>query len=181
MNWLDVVIAVIVVVSFVTSIIKGLTRELVTLVSVIAGTLAGLWWYPIVAKQIEPYAKNAQIAGFAGFVLIFAVFLLAGLLVSKILSGLMKATGMRWFDRLLGAAFGLLRGVLVAAALVLAIVAFTPGKQPIDSVRESRLAPGVLQFAKAMVALAPQHVKDGFKNGLERIRKEWRGPASDTV
>jgi hypothetical protein len=32
-----------------------------------------------------------------------------------------------------------------------------------------------------MVALAPQHVKDGFKNGLERIRKEWRGPASDTV
>jgi membrane protein required for colicin V production len=128
-NWLDVLIALIVLVSFVTSIIKGLTRELVTLVSVITGTLAGLWWYPVVAKLIEPYAKNAQIAGFAGFVLIFGVFLLAGLLVSKILSGLMKATGMRWFDRLLGGAFGLLRGVLVAAAMVLAIVAFTPGKR----------------------------------------------------
>jgi membrane protein required for colicin V production len=180
-NWLDVLIALIVLVSLVTSVIKGFTRELVTLVSVIAGTLGGLWWYPVIARQIEPYAKNAEVAGFAGFAVIFSVFLLAGWLVSKILSGLMKATGIRWFDRILGAAFGVLRGVLIAAALVLAIVAFTPAKQPITSVRGSRLAPGVLQFAKAMVALAPHRVKDGFQNGLERLRKEWRGAPDDTV
>jgi len=180
-NWLDVLIAAVIVISFVTSIIKGMTRELVGLVAVVTGILGALWWYPLPARHIEPYAKNMEVASFAGFVLIFCAFLFAGFLISKILASLVKATGVRWVDRLLGAGFGLLRGMLIAAALVLAIVAFAPGKRPIESVAESRLAPTVLQCAKAIVALAPRRLKDGFENGLERVRKVWRETPSDTV
>ncbi len=181
MNWLDFLIAAVVAVSLGTSIVKGLTRELVSLAAAILGILGALWWYPDVAKRLQPYASNASVASFAAFVLIFFVFLLLGWVITKILAGLVKASGLRWFDRLLGAAFGLLRGLLIAAGLVLAIVAFAPGKRPIESVAESRLAPTVLQCARAIVALAPRKLKDGFQEGLDRIHKVWREAPANTV
>ena len=181
MNWLDILIAAVVLISLVTSIIKGLTRELVTLAAVVLGILGALWWYPEVARHLEPYTSSAAVAGFGAFILIFFAFLLLGWLISKILSSIVKASGLRWFDRFLGAAFGLLRGMLIAAALVLAIVAFAPGKRPIETVAESRLAPTVLQCARAIVALAPRKLKDGFQNGLERVRKVWREAPGETI
>jgi membrane protein required for colicin V production len=180
-NWLDVVIGLVVAASLATSVIKGFTRELVSLAAAVAGILAALWWYPDLAGQIEPYASSATVAGFAAFLAILLAFVLAGWAVSKILAGLVKATGMRWFDRLLGAAFGLLRGLLTAAALVLAIVAFAPGKRPIESVAESKLAPAVLQFARVLIALAPAKIKGGFHDGLNRVRKVWKEVPADTV
>lgn len=181
MNWLDVVIAAVVLLSLVTSVLKGLTRELVSVAAAVAGILGALWWYPEVARRLEPYTSNLAVAGFAGFILIFFAFLLLGWAISKILASLVKASGLRWFDRILGAAFGLLRGMLIAAALVLAIVAFAPGKRPIESVAESRLAPTVLQFARAIVALAPHKLKDGFQNGLDRVHQVWRQLPAETI
>ena len=182
MNWLDFLIAAVILTSFVGSIVKGLTRELVSLAAAVAGVLGALWWYPEVARHLEPYTSSSAVAGFAAFVLIFFACMVAGWILSKILSKLVKASGLRWFDRILGAAFGLLRGVLISAALVLAILAFTPGKKPIETVGESRLAPTVLHFARALVTLAPRRLKDGFENGLDRVRKFWREtPPKDTV
>jgi len=181
MNWLDYIIAIVVIASFASAIFKGLTRELVTLAAVIAGILGALWWYPDVAKYLDPYTSSPSVSGFLAFALIFVIFLLAGFLISKTLATLVKATGLRGADRLLGGAFGLLRGILIAAALVLAIVAFTPGKRPIESVAESRFAPTVLQCARGIVALAPRKLKDGFQTGLERVRKVWRESPGKTV
>ena len=174
MNALDWAIVVIVGVSLITGIVKGLTRELVSLGALVAGLVAALWWYPEVASLLAPYTSGAGVAGFAAFALILLAFLLLGWAVSRVSSKLIKASGLRWFDRLLGTAFGLARGVLIAAALVLAMLAFAPGKSPIEAVAESRLAPTVLQCARAMVILAPRGLKEGFHDGLNRVHKVWR-------
>jgi len=180
-NWLDYIIAAIVLASFLTAILKGLTRELVTLAAVIAGILGALWWYPDLARHFDPYTSSTSVSGFVAFAVIFLIFLVAGALISKILATLVKASGLRGADRLLGGAFGFLRGILIAAVLVLAIVAFTPGKRPIESVAESRFAPVVLQCARGIVALAPRRLKDGFQTGLDRVRKVWRESPGNTV
>src|SRR6058998_1033060 len=100
-------------------------------------------------------------AGFAAFFVILLAFVILGSLVSKILGALIRATGLRWFDRLLGAAFGLVRGILASAALVLAIVAFLPGQAPPRAVAKSHLAPAVLYCARAIVMMAPRKIKEG--------------------
>jgi membrane protein required for colicin V production len=43
MNWLDIVLLLILVVSVFTSFRKGLSRELIGLVSVVLGLLLGAW------------------------------------------------------------------------------------------------------------------------------------------
>ena len=81
-------------------------------------------------------------ANFCGFLMVFVGVMMLGSLVGFILSKVLKVTGLSFFDRLLGAAFGIMRGVLIAAALVMAMLAFAPGagRKP-DAVAHSRLAP----------------------------------------
>ena len=175
MNWLDIIIAILVLTSVISSVRRGLTRELVSLAALIFGILFGLWWYPEVGRHIEPLAATKGIAGFVAFFLILVAFLVCGWLVSKILQALIKAGGLGWADRLLGAAFGLVRGVLASAALVLAMVAFLHGPGTTQSVARSKLAPAVLYAARALAAVAPRSLKDAFDQGFQRVREAWRG------
>jgi len=181
MNWLDLAIGGLVAVSVVTSFVTGLTRELVRLAALLLGILMGLWWYPEVARYLEPYTSSPAIAGFAAFLLILIGFIVLGWVAAKVLGKLIKASGLRWFDRLLGAAFGLVRGVLLAAALVLAMVAFLPEKGASETVARSRLAPTVLYAARVIVTVAPRRLKEGFAGGLERVRQVWREAKDDSV
>jgi len=174
-NWLDIIIAVLVVTSVVSSIIRGLTRELVSLAALVLGILFGLWWHPVVGSHIEPHVGSQGIAGFVAFFVVLFSFVALGWLVSKVLGALIKAGGLRWVDRLLGAAFGLLRGVLASAALVLAIVAFLQGPATARAVAQSKFAPAVLQCARGIAALAPRSLRDAFDRGFQRIREVWRG------
>ncbi len=181
MNWLDIAIVLIVVTSVITSVIKGLTRELVALAALIAGVLTALWWYPEPARYLEPYTSSPGVAAFSSFIIIVILFILTGWIVARLLSMLVKAAGLRWFDRLLGAAFGLLRGILTAAVLVLALVAFRPGPSPAQSVAHSRLAPAVLYGSRTIMMLAPRRLKQEFERGLERVQALWRESPPDTI
>jgi membrane protein required for colicin V production len=180
-NWLDIAIVLIVVASVIGSVRRGLTRELVALAALIAGVLTALWWYPEPARYLEPYTSSPAVAGFISFLVIVILFILTGWIVARLLSMLVKAAGLRWFDRLLGAAFGLLRGILTAAVLVLALVAFRPGPSPAQSVAHSRLAPAVLYGSRTIMMLAPRRLKQEFERGLERVQALWRESPPDTI
>ncbi len=180
-NWLDILIAFVMIVSVVSAIVKGLAAEVVSLAALVIGFLAALWWYPIPAQCLEPYTSKPAVASFVGFLLILITFVLLGALVSGLVRRILRASGLHWFDRLLGAAFGLVRGLLIAAAVVVGIVAFAPGKAPMEAVAESRLAPSVLYCARALIVVAPRQVKEGFEEGFQRVRRLWRDYPVETV
>jgi membrane protein required for colicin V production len=177
-NWLDILIAGILLTSVISSVANGLARELISLASLLLGILCGLWWYPEVATHFEPATASTGVARFVAFFVILFAFLFAGWIAGRILRALIKAGGLRWMDRLLGAAFGLVRGVLASAAVVLAMVAFLQGPGATQSVARSRLAPTVLYGARGLVALAPQPLKDAFDRGWQRVRQVWRDDAA---
>lgn len=180
MNWLDFIIGVLLVTSVVSSIVRGLTRELISLAALVFGILGALWWYPEVGRRIEPHLASKGVAAFVGFLVVLFAFLIVGALVSKIVGAMVKAAGLRWADRILGAAFGLVRGVLASAVLVMAIVAFLHGPGATQAVARSRLAPTVLYGARALAAVAPRPLREGFEQGLQSIRQVWRNQ-TDTV
>jgi membrane protein required for colicin V production len=158
------------------SFAKGLTREVVALLSVVMAIFAGTWLYSSAGAYIEPHVSSRGMANFCGFVVVFAGVMLLGSLVGLILSRLLKVTGLSFFDRLLGATFGILRGVLMAAALVMALLAFAPGAKahtPPESVAHSRLAPLVIGAARIFVAAAPREMKDGFRRSYGQVKFYW--------
>jgi membrane protein required for colicin V production len=94
-------------------------------------------------------------------------------MIGKLLSKLFKWTGLGWLDRLLGGAFGLLRGALLAVICVAVIMAFTPKPLPTWMVG-SQVLPYVLDASNWCSKLAPNAVKEAFRDSMFEIRKMWQ-------
>jgi len=169
-NWLDYLLAALVAASLLAGFLKGLARSLIGLVAVVVGFLCGLWFYGVAGAFFYEYLSSRQLAHFLGFLIIFFAVVLLGALLAGLLARLLKWAKLGWLDRLMGGAFGLLRGVLLAAALVLAIMAFAP-KPPPRSVAGSRLAPYMLEAGRLIVALAPYEVRHSFQLSYERLKE----------
>jgi membrane protein required for colicin V production len=175
-NWLDAVLILLIAFSIWRSFAKGLTREVIGLLSVVVGIFAGTWLYSTVAGYIEPHVSSRAMASFCGFVVVFLGVMLLGSMVGFALSKMLRVTGLSFFDRLLGAAFGIVRGVLMASALVMALLAFAPGARantPPESITRSRLAPFVIGAARIFIAAAPREMKDGFRRSYGQVRSYW--------
>jgi membrane protein required for colicin V production len=175
-NWLDAVLILLIAFSIWRSFAKGLTREVIGLLSVVVGIFAGTWLYSTVAGYIEPHVSSRAMASFCGFVVVFLGVMLLGSMVGFALSKMLRVTGLSFFDRLLGAAFGIVRGVLMASALVMALLAFAPGARantPPESITRSRLAPFVIGAARIFIAAAPREMKDGFRRSYGQVKSYW--------
>ena len=127
MNWLDLVLIGILAISIVASFAKGFTREVIGLVAAVAALLCGAWFYRMAGEIVRPWVGSREAANLCGFLLIVAAVIVLGLIVSWLVGAMIKAVRLSWLDRLLGAAFGVARGVVVCVAVITAIVAFTPG------------------------------------------------------
>jgi membrane protein required for colicin V production len=173
MNWLDIVLLIIVAASVITSFRKGLSREVIGLASVVIALVAGTWFYGTVGSFFAPYTSSRALANFAGFFVVFCVVALLGSLVSFAAGKFLKVTGLSFFDHLLGAGFGVVRAAVIGVALVMGIMAFSPGPKAPDVVVHSRLAPYAAAGARVFAAMAPNELKEGFRKTYAQVRSAW--------
>jgi membrane protein required for colicin V production len=171
-NWLDIVLVLILSLSVFGGLVNGFAKVGIGLIATVLGLFCGLWFYGTAGSFLLPYVSHKGIANFIGFVLVFFGILLMGALASKLIGLLFRWTGLTWLDRLLGGAFGVLRGVVIGVALVLALMAFSPEPPP-RSVVESHVAPYVIDAANICTGFAPREVKDGVRTSYERIKQAW--------
>ncbi|MDT8070908.1 MAG: CvpA family protein [Terriglobia bacterium] len=166
MNWLDWTIIAIVVLSVIGAAAQGFFFELFSLAGVILGYLLAAWNYKRVALWFLPHVKSDWAANAAGFLVIFiAVAILAGV-AGRIARWAVKEVGLRWFDRFLGAVFGLVKGALVVMVLVMAMAAFGPASK---SLAESQFAPYFLVVGRAASWVAPYELREGLRQGVKAI------------
>jgi membrane protein required for colicin V production len=173
MNWLDIVLAIILLASVLSSFRKGLSREVIGLVSVCLALLLGIWLYGSAAGYLLPYLRSRQTANFAGFAIVFCGVLLVGSGLSLIVGKILRISGLSFIDHLFGLAFGLVRGLLIGVALITGIMAFSPGDQPPREVVQSRMAPYMLEGSRVVAAMAPHELKEGFRKSYARVQSEW--------
>jgi len=173
MNWLDILLLLILAGSVFTSFRKGFSREIISLISVVLAIVLGIWFYGIAGALFVPYLSSPAAAHLAGFVVVFGSVLLLGAIVSAIVGKFLRVTGLSIFDHLLGAGFGLARGLLIAVALILGIMAFSPGGPPPASVVHSRTAPYVIDGARVVAAMAPHDVREGFRKTYAQVKSAW--------
>jgi len=179
MNWLDLVLLAIVAASMVTSLRKGLSREIIGLMSVVLAILLGIWFYGTAGAWFEPHLNSPAAAHFAGFVVVFGGVLLVGAVVSAIVGKFLKVTGLSIFDHVLGAVFGLARGVLIGIALIMGIMAFSTTGRPPASVVESRTAPYVVDAARLIASMAPHELREGFRKTYAQVKSAWEKTLED--
>jgi len=167
-NWLDWILAVIVVASVVTAILKGFIRELISLASVVAGLVIGALGYQRAALWFDDLTRSHNVALGLGFLSLFLGTLLVGALISALARKLIKKAGLQWFDRFLGGVFGLVRGVAVDCILLMILLAFAI---KLEAVQKSTLAPYVTAGTRLIALAMPEDLKAEFKAGFEKFRQ----------
>jgi membrane protein required for colicin V production len=173
MNWLDVVLGIILLASTWSGLRRGFSRQIIGLISVVLALLLGIWFYGIPAAWFAPYLSSPALAGAAGFAVVFGVVLLVGGVVSTTVHRFLKVTGLSFFDHVLGGGLGLLRGALVAIAIVMGMMAFSRAGVPPRAVVESRLAPYVIDAARLFASMAPHDLKESFHTTYAQVKTAW--------
>lgn len=100
---------------------RGLVYEVLSVASWAASFVLAQWLAPDVAPRLPLSGMAEPVRYAAAFALVFVVAAFAGGLVAWVAKKVIEAIGLRPVDRVLGAAFGLVRGLilLLAAAVVM--------------------------------------------------------------
>lgn len=174
MNGLDAVLLLILIISVATGFRKGLSRQLIGLAAVVLALLLGIWFYGAAGSFLIPYVSSRGVANLAGFFIVFFGVMTIGSLISYAVGRFLRVTGLRFIDHVLGAGFGLARGLLIAVALITGIMAFsTDADHPPQSVVNSRLAPYVVDASRVIVGMAPYELKEGFRKSYAQVKEAW--------
>jgi membrane protein required for colicin V production len=172
-NWLDYLLIAILLFSMVMSARKGFSREIIGLAAAVFALILGMWFYGLAGSWLIKWVSSTRVANLIGFFLVvFAVLLLGGML-GWIVNRFLHTIGLSFFDRLLGAAFGLVRGLLIAITMLTAYMAFGPqvDSQTVSaSVLHSRIAPYVLEASHVVVAIAPMELKSSFSKQYAQVK-----------
>jgi membrane protein required for colicin V production len=166
LSMLDWVIVLIVLLSVLQAMGQGFFYEFFSLAGVVAGYLLAAWEYPYLAARYAHYVNSQWTADIAAFFTIFFVVVVLAGILGKLVRSMVQSVGLRWFDRLLGAPFGFIRGVIVSAVIVLALAAFAPQW----GLQQSRFAPFMLVTSRALIWVAPANLRQRFWDGWNLLR-----------
>lgn len=180
MNWIDLVLILVLGLSVITGLAAGFARVGIGFIAALLGIFIGFWSYGVVGAYVLDYVSSRQMANLIGFFVIFFGVVILGAIVGRILASFFKWAGLSWFDRLLGGAFGVVRGFVICAAMAAVLLAFAPSPPP-RSVVDSKLLPYVVDVAGVLAPMTPHDIKDSFNDAKDKVQKAWneRRPARE--
>jgi membrane protein required for colicin V production len=176
MNLFDGFLIAILAYSTIMAFLRGIILELFSLGGLIIGILLASWNYNHVAVYLERLITTPGIAQIAAFLLIVIGVMVLSTLLGKALNRTAHAIGLGFFDRLLGAVFGLARGCLIGIAILMAVAAFRPHSTWAEN---SRLSPYFLAGAHAVSFVVPHDLQQQILNGVLQLKHnapDWIKP-----
>lgn len=154
--------------SIVAGVLRGFVRALITGVALILGLIIASRGYETAGALLQGLGavESTAAANAGGFLLVMSVVLAIGFAAGGLARGGLRRARLEWFDRVLGGAFGFLRGMAVCSAIYLALTAF-PVR--LNSVEEARTAPALALGAQILAACTSPDMRARFVDEYRRL------------
>ena len=117
-NQVDIVILIITVLSSLFGLWRGLIKEVLSLLTWIAALLVSRVYSEPLAGLMAGMIENDGIRYVTAFAILFVTVMMLGTFLNFLMSKLLNVTGLKLVDRLLGAAFGVARGVIIVLVIL---------------------------------------------------------------
>ena len=164
MNWLDIIVVATIAWFIFSAFWAGVIREIVAIVGVALGiVLAGLF-YQDLADDVKLVIDVDNAPPIIAFLLIFGACALAGQLAAMVLKQTAALLMLGTFDHLLGAVFGLAKGIVVVEILMIVFVTF-PALGLTETIDESMFGPIFLNGIPFLLKVLPSE----FDSAVEAL------------
>lgn len=150
MTSFDYAFLILLALSALVGIWRGLIHEVIAVVGYVLAFFVARTFSPALAAYLKQLSNSPMLQWGVSFAILFIGTLLVLGVIRYALRGVIRAAGLGGLDRILGAGFGLIRGVLIAVVIViLAGMTVIPRE---DWWRDSVFAP---PLETAVIALKP--------------------------
>ena len=150
LGWVDIGLLAFLVLSIGFGLVRGLVFEVLSALGWVAAYFGAQWLAPLAEPYIHVGDPGSALNHGVAFASAFLVTLVVWSLAARLVRALVHATPLSPVDRLLGAGFGLVRGVVVLMALATLI-----GLTPLQRSPAWQQSEGVIWLNAALQGLKP--------------------------
>ncbi|HEV2503367.1 MAG TPA: CvpA family protein [Mesorhizobium sp.] len=173
---LDGILAGFTLVSAMLAMVRGFSREVLSIASWAAAAVAAYLFYKPVVPYVQPYIDNEKIAMGAAAGIVFLIALIVVSIITMKIADWIIDSRVGALDRTLGFLYGAARGVLVVA-VGLMFFNWLAGEKAPNWVAESKSRPLLESIGKYIESVLPE---DPEKTILKQLNKSGVVPNTGT-
>ena len=162
----DIAILAIVVASILYSAWRGAVKEIFAVLSVILGIAGAVYLHGLLGKALG----GSNIARGISFVILFFGVALVVARIGKTLRTVLHLAFLGGVDRLVGAAIGLIKGVLIVCIILGLATSYIPAAK--NLLGNARLSVPTLKVVDLLSPLLPSELREIFEKRYEDIKKQ---------
>ncbi len=151
---LDGILVGFTLVSAMLAMVRGFSREVLSIASWLAAAAAAYFFYPLVLPYIAPYIDNEKLALAAAAAIVFFIALIIVTLITMKLADFIINSRVGALDRTLGFLYGAVRGIVVVAVALL-FLNWLMGTNPPAWVTEAKSRPLLESIGNWLVSVLP--------------------------
>ena len=181
MNILDILIGIPLIYATYKGFTKGFIYEIATLVALILGVYGAIHFSDFTAEIIQDTFKyESQYMEYISFIVTFIAIVIGINLIGKVMDKVVEAIALGFLNRLLGVAFGLLKGIVILSIVVHLLnyvndrfnfISQEKKKESLLYEPMAYISDTLFDFFDSDFSTTKQKIEDKIKEGTESIKK----------
>lgn len=169
LNNMDIAILVIVGISALIALARGLVKEVLSIVGWVLAGAAVIYLLPVLNPFTLKYIESGWMAGIATAAFILIVFMIVWIYATAGVVGKIRTSKLSGLDRLLGLFFGIVRAFLLIVLMYILISWMMPVKSQPDLLKKSKYFQIAGNFAEPIEKLIPKDTLDAIKEKTSEV------------
>jgi membrane protein required for colicin V production len=181
MNWIDLIIVILIVLSVISGFSNGLVKEVASLAGLILGIWGAIKFSSFTAMKLnEWFDMTGQYIGIIAFVITFCAIVIIIHFIGVLADKVVDAVSLGFLNRLLGMVFGAIKNILILSVIFSVLNAIDARRHFLpESVGESKFYQPISDIVPSIF---PVIGEGNFKQSFDRFKKEPPAvPAQDTT
>ena len=176
----DLVVTAVIVISVIFAFYRGLLRELLGITGWILAGLGAVWSYDPLLNFFTTRVEKVQVWTITVTVVIALIILIVMTLINAHITGKLRKSSLSGLDRILGAAFGVLRAALLITLVWMFARQMMFPPQKISQMKKDNVAiPYMNQGADWLEKLLPESIQQEMKTPPKKEMKMEKPQYSD--
>ena len=172
MNNLDIFILIIVLISGLIALNRGLIKEVLSIIGWMLSVVAIVTLLPIVQPLVQNFAQGDTFSLVVSAILILIVFFIIWIIITSQIIDKIRSSKLSAIDRILGLFFGIVRAwILIILFNILVGWVMTPDEQP-QVMKESKYFQMAGDFAEPVEKLLPKDLIEEAQKENEKKSEE---------